>query len=297
VRVQGDTTGEEVSRAIDGFNAMENAPDLIIVARGGGSIEDLWGFNDEIVVRAAANSNIPLISAVGHETDWTLIDLAADVRAPTPTAAAELAVPVKAELNATVASFKARLQAALTRKFEKARSDLTAAERGLASPEMLLALPRRRLDEASSRLGVGLDLATRSKRGAYERTTSRLSHRGLSSMINRNHERLDGYERRARVAFTNRISATSAKLEQADRMLGSLSYKRVLDRGYAVVRDQNQNPVSSVAAIKSGESFYAELKDGKISAVAAGGAVSAEKPATKPKSKPKPQDENQGDLF
>lgn len=296
VRVQGETTGEEVSRAIDGFNAMDNPPDLIIVARGGGSIEDLWGFNDEIVVRAAANSNIPLISAVGHETDWTLIDLAADVRAPTPTAAAELAVPVKAELDATVASFKARLQAALTRKFEKARSDLTAAERGLATPEMLLALPRRRLDEASSRLGVGLDLATRSKRGAYERITSRLSHRGLANMIGRNHERLEGFARRTRVAFTNRVSSTNAKLEQADRMLSSLSYKRVLDRGYAVVRDMNGKPVSSATEIKSGDSFHAELKDGKIAAVAAG-ASQADAAPVKPKSKPKPQNENQGDLF
>ncbi len=298
VRVQGDTTGTEVSRAIDGFNAMENPPDLIIVARGGGSIEDLWGFNDEVVVRAAANSNIPLISAVGHETDWTLIDLAADIRAPTPTAAAELAVPVKAELDASIASYKARLQAALTRKFEKARSDLIAAERGLASPDMLLALPRRRLDEASSRLGVGLDLATRSKRGAYERITSRLSHRGLGSMINQSQERVDGFERRARVAFINRINVTQKRVEQADRMLSSLSYKRVLERGYAVVRDANEKPVSSIADIKSGESFYAELKDGRIGAVAAGAAVSETTHVkTKLKPKPKSPDENQGDLF
>jgi len=296
VRVQGEITGAEVSRAIDGFNQMEIPPDVIIVARGGGSIEDLWGFNDEVVVRAAANSNIPLISAVGHETDWTLIDLAADVRAPTPTAAAELAVPVKAELDATVASLKARLQSALTRKFEKARSDLIAAERGLATPEMLLALPRRRLDEASSRLGVGLDLATRSKRGAYERITSRLSHRGLSTMIGRNHERLEMFERRARSALTNRVQQINAKFEQADRMLMSLSYKRVLDRGYAVIRDDKDKPISSIAALKPGASFVTELKDGKVSAVAAGGGKT-DAPVAKPKTKAKSQDKNQGDLF
>lgn len=221
VRVQGETTGAEVSSAINGFNKMDNPPDLIIVARGGGSIEDLWGFNDEIVVRAAAASDIPLISAVGHETDWTLIDLAADIRAPTPTGAAELAVPVKAELDATVASYKARLQSALSRQFEKARSTLLAAERGLATPDMLLAMPRRRLDEATGRLGRGLDMATRRKRTNYESVTGRLSHRGLKLSIARNHDKLDALGRRAMTAQANKTNITRNQIETLSRRLAT----------------------------------------------------------------------------
>lgn len=317
VRVQGETTGTEVSRAIYGFNAMADKPDIIIVARGGGSIEDLWGFNDEIVVRAAANSDIPLISAVGHETDWTLLDLAADVRAPTPTGAAELAIPVKAELDATVASYKARLQSALSRQLEKSRSHLLAATRGLTSPDMLLAMPRRRLDEATGRLGRGLDMATRRKRTNYESVASRLSHRGLSSSIARNHDRLDAMGRRASTAhinqvqsknrhvselsrrslnaFENQILRTKARYEQANRLLGSLSYKSILDRGYAVVRNAKDVPVASTSKIKSGDAFSVELKDGRISAVAAG---SDAQPITSKKPPKKPTDPtSQGSLF
>ena len=298
VRVQGETTGAEVSNAITGFNDMkvEERPDLLIVARGGGSIEDLWGFNDEAVVRAAANSNIPLISAVGHETDWTLIDLAADVRAPTPTGAAELAVPVKAELDAAVAAYKARLQSALLRQFEKARSNLLAASRGLATPDTLLAMPRRRLDEASGRLGRGLDMAARTKRSAYERIASRLSHRGLEVSISRNREKLETLNRRTASAFINYTARTGARIDQAERLLASLSYKAVLDRGYAVVRTSGGQPVNSAKAINVGDTFNVELKDGNIDAVASGESGKPA-PAKKPAKRRKPDSTDQGSLF
>jgi exodeoxyribonuclease VII large subunit len=152
VRVQGETSAAEVAQAIRGFNALAVKPDLLIVARGGGSLEDLWGFNDEAVVRAVAESGIPVISAVGHETDTTLIDLVADHRAPTPTAAAERAVPVRADLLAQLATLRARQARSLTRLFDDRRTRLRSAARALPRPDDVLALVRQRLDGLVPRL-------------------------------------------------------------------------------------------------------------------------------------------------
>ena len=157
VRVQGETSGEEVAAAIRGFNALPPGgaiprPDVLVVAGGGGSIEDLWGFNDEAVVRAAAESAIPLVSAVGHETDWTLIDHAADVRAPTPTGAAEMAVPVRAELVAEVADLSRRGEGAVLRGLDRRRSDLRGTARCIPTPEGLFSAARARLERSGGRL-------------------------------------------------------------------------------------------------------------------------------------------------
>ncbi|MBR3192881.1 exodeoxyribonuclease VII large subunit, partial [Bosea sp. (in: a-proteobacteria)] len=147
VRVQGESSAAEVANAIAGFNALPEGgriprPDVIIVARGGGSLEDLMGFNEEVVVRAAAASLIPLVSAVGHETDVTLIDHAADLRSPTPTGAAEKVVPVRAELLAQVTDLSRRLSGATLRLSERRRNELRALARALPTPETLLAAPR-----------------------------------------------------------------------------------------------------------------------------------------------------------
>src|SRR5437667_1953997 len=157
VKVQGEGSAEQVAAAIRGFNALPEAgkiprPDLLIVARGGGSLEDIWSFNEVIVVRAAADSMIPLISAVGHETDITLIDFAADKRAPTPTAAAEMAVPVRSELFVEVESLARRQRSCWARGLDARRTELRAAARALPAADELLAVPRQRLDSLSERL-------------------------------------------------------------------------------------------------------------------------------------------------
>ncbi|PKP72433.1 MAG: exodeoxyribonuclease VII large subunit, partial [Alphaproteobacteria bacterium HGW-Alphaproteobacteria-6] len=180
VRVQGETSAAEVAAAIQGFNAMEKGgalprPDVLIVARGGGSIEDLWSFNEEIVVRAAAASEIPLISAVGHETDTTLIDFAADRRAPTPTAAAEMAVPVRGDLIADVRDKGTRLMRGEARLVEDCRTRLAGLARGLPKLADLVALPRQRFDNAADKLGRALIRATEVKGAAFHRIEGRLS--------------------------------------------------------------------------------------------------------------------------
>lgn len=152
VLVQGDKAAGQITNAINGFNKRDKQPDIIIVARGGGSLEDLWPFNEESVVRAVANSKIPVISAIGHETDTTLIDYAADVRAPTPTAAAEMAVPVRSELLLLVDDLGRRLQTALLRMLEEKRNILSGLARGLPKPHMLLEDSMQKLDSLTLRM-------------------------------------------------------------------------------------------------------------------------------------------------
>ena len=179
VAVQGDKAKDEIAAAIHGFNQLPAGgsaprPDVLIVARGGGSLEDLWAFNEEIVVRAAADSAIPLISAVGHETDTTLIDLAADHRTPTPTAAAELAVPVRAELSARTADLGARLFAGIDRRLKEQRQTIDGLARGLPDPVTLLGQASQRLDELADRLPHGLLARVDRARGSLAEATARL---------------------------------------------------------------------------------------------------------------------------
>lgn len=219
VRVQGDTSGDEVSRAINGLNAFADdgpikRPDLIIVARGGGSLEDLWGFNDEAVVRAAAGSDIPLISAVGHETDWTLIDHASDRRAPTPTGAAEMAVPVKADLEAHLATLAARLKSAQTRTLDRRRETVRGLARALPTLDSVLALPRQRLDRSAQSLGRALELNTANRRRRFEQQAARITPVALVSALREKHQLVrDKIARMDRVQ-ERRIDALRARLER-----------------------------------------------------------------------------------
>lgn len=195
VRVQGESASKEVARAIVGFNKIDGIsgiprPDVLIVARGGGSLEDLWGFNEEIVARAAASSDIPLISAVGHETDWTLIDYVSDARAPTPTKAAEWAVPKYSELVERLGDLKLRQLKTMSRQLQTKRSDLKSASRGLPRLIDLVGIPRQRLDGAASRLGQALLGFTRTKRGQFQRFDGRLQPHILMNRIIGGRERI-----------------------------------------------------------------------------------------------------------
>src|SRR3954464_7463394 len=188
VKVQGEGAAEQVAAAIRGFNALPEGgrirrPDLLIVARGGGSLEDLWSFNEEIVVRAAAESMIPLISAVGHETDVTLIDFAADKRAPTPTAAAEMAVPVRSELFVEVESLARRTMVCWQRGQESRRNELRAAARALPGLSELLAIPRQRLDGATVSLPRALRANTHAHFRRFAQVSARLTLRVLRAQV------------------------------------------------------------------------------------------------------------------
>lgn len=232
VAVQGERCPRDVVRAIEGFNALPPdgpipRPDVLIVARGGGSIEDLWGFNDESVVRAAAASRIPLISAVGHETDTTLIDHAADLRAPTPTAAAELAVPVRAELLAQVAALGARLHRAGGQAVQARAQRLRDLSRALPRPEALVAVPVQRLDRAGERFAGSLRALAQRKTLDLNRAAAGLRPGTLRDRAERRAEALErsalrltpalraGLERKAERLTALRLSPARLQAEIA----------------------------------------------------------------------------------
>jgi exodeoxyribonuclease VII large subunit len=304
VKVQGEGSAEQVAGAIAGFNALAEQdaiprPDLLIVARGGGSLEDLWSFNEEIVVRAAAASMIPLISAVGHETDVTLIDFVADRRAPTPTAAAEMAVPVRADLLGQVDSLARRGLACWHRGQEARRSELRSASRALPDADELLALPRQRLDHAADGLRRGLRANAQLHHVAFSRTAGRLSPSLLRINVERRRERYAALVSRHRAGFVanrdahraailrtrERLAALTlraeraldvvldrraARLEGAAQLLTAVSYRGVLARGFALVRDAAGHPLRTAAAVASGARLAIEFSDGRIGAVAEG---------------------------
>jgi len=315
VAVQGTGAAEQIAAAIRGFNALGPdgpvpRPDLLIVARGGGSLEDLMAFNEECVVRAVAAGRIPLISGVGHETDTTLIDHAADVRAPTPTAAAELAVPVRGELIAQVNDCGRRLLGASLRQLDERRTRVEGLGRGLGDPRRLLETAAQRLDDRGERLGLAVTaLLERRRAGLAElasllrhprhvlqeatarlatearalnsavrqitlahsarlhRVGDRLSARGLTRLIEDGSDRCRELDRRVTRAAGQRMQAYRQSLGTLDQMLESLSYRRVLARGYAVVRAEDGRALGAAAETRPGQPVRLEFHDGAAGAI------------------------------
>jgi exodeoxyribonuclease VII large subunit len=312
VVVQGELAAGQIAAAIEGFNLLPEAgpvprPDLLIVARGGGSLEDLWAFNEEVVVRAAAASRIPLISAVGHETDTTLIDHAADRRAPTPTAAAELAVPVRAELAHRVAQLDQRLFHGTQRELRQQRERLGGLARGLPDPVSLLGQAAQRLDDLAERLPhslkgrierVRLGLAEtgarlgsparllaeaaarlrgpceqlawclrghlRDHRRQLERLAGRLGLDELSGRLPRYAAALAGLAERQEGAFGRVIGDADGRLRALSSLLDGLSYQGVLERGFALVRDEQERLVRDASTARRRTALLLEFKDGRV---------------------------------
>jgi exodeoxyribonuclease VII large subunit len=294
VAVQGVGAAEQIAAAIEGFNAIRAGgdiprPDVIIVARGGGSLEDLMAFNEEIVVRAAAASRIPLISAVGHETDTTLIDFASDRRAPTPTAAAEMAIPPRAELLADLQQKAARLGGALTRLAGEVRLRLQRAERGLPDLPSLVGTARQRLDDRSARLGLALPQFVAVRRAGLVAVERRLPDPRNLVAVRRNLVVLSGEKLRSGLRHViarrqqegarvmGRLSPAplqaglreaSARLEGWAARLESVSYAKVLERGFVLVTTRSGAPLTSAAAVKPGSALRLRFADGEIGATA-----------------------------
>jgi len=264
VAVQGEGAAEQIAAAIAGFNAMENAPDVLIVARGGGSIEDLWAFNEEIVVRAAANSRIPLISAVGHETDTTLIDYASDMRAPTPTAAAEMAVPVREELWLASKQLDARLTAAMQQQLARRQEILAGLSRGLPKPAQLLQTAAQRLDDWSERLLTALPASIARKEQQLQLLAAHLKPQLLLTDISKALERLRELQTRMQSAWVRNVETRIEKLNQLQLRLESVNYRRVLERGFALVKDASGKLVTSAKQVKENETLSIVFKDGEL---------------------------------
>lgn len=334
VVVQGDAAPAQVCAAIKGFNAIQPGgpvprPDILIVARGGGSVEDLWAFNDETLARTVAEGTIPLISAVGHETDTTLIDFVSDRRAPTPTAAAEMATPVLAELRALISDFDRRLNRCGSRSIEERRTRLLGAARGLPRPNDLLALAQQRFDIASGRLDAALHRNTTVHAQDLLKVTARLTPEALrrqhatktdrlgdlgrrlnacgTRAVDRvaNHARLPLLWTRLQSAGQRRLTRAEDQLAGLEKLRLSLNPERPLELGFALVRKGDGTLARSAADLVSGDRVNLKFKSGDRDAVidGEGGFVPpptpapALAPASKPRPKPASPPADQGDLF
>jgi exodeoxyribonuclease VII large subunit len=272
VAVQGEMAAGQIAAAINGFSTLTEGgaiprPDVLIVARGGGSLEDLMAFNDEAVLRAAAACTIPLISAVGHETDTTLIDYVSDRRAPTPTAAAEMAIPARLELLADLSQKSARLSGAVLRATAGARLLLDRAGAKLPDLPAILGAARQRLDDRGERLGLVLPNFAAAKRAGLERLANRLTHPREFLIRRRGDVAL--VEQRLSAKLPVLLRESRLRLENFSARLNAVSYEAVLARGFALVTNAKGTPLQTAAAVPPGAALKIRFTDGEVAAKAA----------------------------
>ncbi len=282
--VQGNGAAESIAAAIAGFNTLAPngavpRPDLLIIARGGGSLEDLWAFNEEVVVRAVVASEIPVISAVGHETDTTLIDFASDQRAPTPTAAAEMAVPVRGDLLTHAADHGVRLMRAMHRTFRDFEKDVAGLARGVPEPGRVADEASQRLDDRVERLERAKDVMLNDMRTRLRELGGRLVK--PDQQIARKQDLLTANVRAWRQGLLHLLRQKSGDLEREALKLEGVSYQRVLDRGFALVTDGTGTMVSAATATP-GLKLNIEFLDGGVAAQ-----VTLETPAIAPSREPR----------
>lgn len=302
VLVQGEGASKQIANAINGFSNLEEGgpvarPDLLIVARGGGSIEDLWSFNEEEVVRAVANCSIPTISAVGHETDTTLCDYAADLRAPTPTAAAEMAVPVRSEWLATLAESQARMQRGVGRGLAQAQERLEAQRRLMPALADLLRPHQQRIDDASERMKFGLSQTIGQARSRFDKSDGALRPLMLQGRLDRAREKLDRFALPAQL-IERPLGEARQRLDAIWRLAQQVSPDGPLKRGYARVTASDGTHIGSRAGAEQAGRVTMHFQDGDIGAqVMESDAEPLSKPKAKPKRVKKTADDRQADLF
>ena len=266
VSVQGETAADQIANAISGFNRLSEGdiiprPDLIIVARGGGSLEDLMAFNDEAVARAAALSDIPLVAAIGHETDTTLIDYAADQRAPTPSAAAEMAVPVRDDLQTQISHQERRLNTLIQHALERHQGTLTLLDQRLPGPERILGHAAQWVDECGERLDAAATAAKLHATAALAKATAGLRPTVLEGRLAGYQQRIADLSHRITTALDTLVTQAEHKLSATADLLESYSYRNVLARGYAVIRDQGNHPLTRASQTHPDMAITIEFAD------------------------------------
>lgn len=265
VSVQGDTAAGEIASAIKQFQGMENI-DLLIVGRGGGSIEDLWAFNEEVVARAIFKSRIPVISAVGHETDFTIADFVADLRAPTPSAAAELAVPLQEELKERVESSLERLAAALVQRLQSERERLNHFRNRLRSPQWVIQHHMQRVDELSGRISGLVQGRLQLAASRHENLSQQLIFYSPRSKIEGSGTQVRELEQRLIHQFSLSLEKSRNRLQKAVHVLNTASPLSIMNRGYAIVKDGDGRSLKSVSTVKPDDRFSVRVSDGSIQA-------------------------------